>query len=134
MENNRLVNGYKTEEQFVLDCIDKNIIISRPIFNIEPYDFIIEKDNKLYRVQVRKSWIDKEGRNLACLKTSYPRSNKINLTTQNDRIDFVAIYTESKDWYIIPRKAIQHLKSNISVSKNGNYGKYYNNFNFDLSV
>lgn len=132
MKDNRLKNGYKAEEKFVLECLERDIVVSKPIFNIEPYDFIIEKENKLYTVQVRKAWIDKKGRNIACLKTSYPRSNKINLTSQNTRIDFIAILTENNEWYIIPRLKIAHLKSGIAVSKQGNYQKYLNNFDFEL--
>jgi len=128
--NSKLLNGYKTEEKFVLKCLENNIHISRPIFNIEPYDFIIEKDGNFYSVQVKKSWIDSKNRNYVCLKTSYPRSEKKNVVSQNERVDFVAILTENEDWYIIPRKKIEHIKSSIAVSRNGNYKDYYNNFNF----
>ena len=52
--NSKLKNGYETEEKFILKCLKHEISISRPIFNIEPYDFIVEKDNKFYSVQVKK--------------------------------------------------------------------------------
>lgn len=131
MSNNKLKNGYMTEEKFILECLKRDLTVSRPIFNIEPYDFIVEKDNKLYTVQVKKAWVDKKNRNIACLKTSYPRSDKINSITQNERVSYIAILTEQEEWFIIPRIVIANLKTNIAVSKKGNYGKYINNFDFN---
>ena len=52
--NSKLKNGYKSEELFILECLKNDIPISRPIYNIEPYDFIVEVDNKFYSVQVKK--------------------------------------------------------------------------------
>ena len=130
--NSKLLNGYKTEEKFILACLENNIHISRPIFNIEPYDFIIEKDNVFYTVQVKKSWVDKKGRNIVTLKTSYPRSDKVNLVSQNERVNFIAVLTEDNEWYIIPRIELGNIKSGIAVSKKGNYARYYNNFNFEF--
>lgn len=130
--NSKLLNGYRTEEKFILVCLENNIHISRPIFNIEPYDFIVEKSNMFYTVQVKKSWIDKKRRNIVSLKTSHPRSNKVNVVSQNERVNFIAILTENDEWYIIPRVKIDNIKSGIAVSKKGNYAKYYNNFNFEL--
>lgn len=129
--NSKLKNGYQTEELFILECLKNDIPISRPIYNIEPYDFIVEVDNKFYSVQVKKSWKDKKGLNIVCLKNSYPRSNKVNVVSKNLRVDFMAIITEDKKWYIIPREKIEHIKSNIAVSQKGNYKKYLYNFKFD---
>lgn len=128
--NSKLKNGYKTEEIFVLKCLENDISISRPIFNIEPYDFIVEKENIFYSVQVKKAWIDNKNRNIVCLKSSYPRSAKTRVASQDERVNFVAILTDKGDWYIIPRKEIMNIKSCISVSRKGRYAKYINNFDF----
>ena len=69
----KLKNGYIAEEKFALECLSRNIPISRPLFNTEPYDFIIECEKKFISVQVKKSWKDKKGRNVVCIKSSYPR-------------------------------------------------------------
>jgi hypothetical protein len=124
-----LKNGYEAEERFVLECLKKDIPISRPIYNVEPYDFVVESCGVMYRVQVKRSWVDDKGRNMVCLKSSYPRSNKSNIVGQNDRVDFVAVLV-SDDWYIVPRDAIQQIKSQASFSCSGKYGKYINNFAF----
>lgn len=124
----KLKNGYLTEELFIIECLQREIAISRPIYNIEPYDFVCEINKCFVSVQVKKSWKDKRGLNIVSLKTSYPRSDKCNIITHDDRVDFIAAYVEEDGWYIIPRKVIKNINSNIAVSKNGKYAKYLNMF------
>lgn len=106
----KLKNGYAAEEKFVLCCIEKNIPISRPIFNTEPYDFIIEINGKFKSVQVKKSWKDGKNRNVVCLKSSYPRSCKRRLVGENKNVDFLAVLVNYWEWYIIPTSAIENKK------------------------
>ena len=125
----KLKNGYLAEEKFVVECLNRNIPISRPIYNIEPYDFVVEVNGHFLSVQVKKSWVDKKGRNVVCLKSSYPRSNKIKTVGEQTNVDYLAVLVDYWDWYIIPRNAIKDIKSNIYVSKKGQYKDYYNNWN-----
>lgn len=125
-----LKNGYMTEEKFVLECMERDISVSRPIFNTEPYDFIVEANQELLRVQVKKAWKDAKGREMVCLKSSYPRSTKEHVASQNVRVDFIAAISTTGEWYIIPRRVLQHIKSNIAISHKGEYSKYINNFDF----
>ena len=92
---NKLKNGYLTEEKFIIECLERDIPISRPIYNTEPYDFIIEVNNRFLSIQVKKSWIDKKGRNIVCLKSSYPRSSKINRVGEHKNVDYIAILVGS---------------------------------------
>lgn len=125
----KLKNGYLAEEKFVVECLNRNIPISRPICNIEPYDFVVEVNGHFLSVQVKKSWVDKKGRNVVCLKSSYPRSNKTKTVGGQTNVDYLAVLVDYWDWYIIPRNAIKNIKSNICVSKKGAYKDYYNNWN-----
>ena len=124
----KLKNGYLTEEKFIIECLERNIPISRPIYNTEPYDFIIEVNNRFLSIQVKKSWVDKKGRNIVCLKSSYPRSNKINRVGEHENVDYIAILVGSQDWYIIPRMLVKDIKANICITKNGKYKNFYNNW------
>ena len=126
----KLKNGYITEEKFALCCLDRNIPISRPIYNTEPYDFIIEVNGEFKSVQVKKAWVDKKGRNVVCVKTSYPRSDKSTTVGKQTNVDYLAVLTKYWDWYIIPRTMIKDIKSNICVSTKGRYKDCYNNWNF----
>lgn len=125
----KLRNGYMAEEKFILECLSRDIPISRPIYNVEPYDFIIQHNNKFYSVQVKKSWINKKGGHIVCIKSSYPRSNKKNVVSENT-VDYLAVLDGYWDWYIIPCGAFRGKVSNISVSEKGVYGKYFNNWEF----
>ena len=126
----KLKNGYVTEEKFILECLNRNIPISRPIYNVEPYDFVVEINGKLISVQVKKSWIDKKNRNIVCIKSSYPRSSKTKYVN-SESCDYLAVLVGDLDWYIIPTIAFDGVVSNISVSKTGAYSKYLNNWDFE---
>ena len=125
----KLKNGYVAEEKFAICCLEKNIPISRPLYNTEPYDFVIEVNGKFKSIQVKKAWKDKKGRNVVCVKSSYPRSEKTMTVGQQKNVDYLAVLVNYWEWYIIPRTAIESIKSNICVSTKGKYKDYYNNWN-----
>lgn len=50
---NTTQTGDISEQKFVLFCLENNIPISRPIGNNLPYDFIIEYDGRLTKIQVK---------------------------------------------------------------------------------
>lgn len=129
----KLQNGYIAEEKFVLECLSRNIPVCRPIFNVEPYDFIVELVDGFVSIQVKKAWVDYKKRNIVCLKTSYPRSKQKYIIGQKSNVDFLAIITDEQEWYIIPRTLIVD-KYNICVSHKGNYRQYYNNWEFFKSL
>lgn len=130
--NNKLKNGYLTEELFVVACMERDIVVSKPITNTEPYDFVIENGcGDLVRVQVKKSWTDEKGRNVVSLKSSYPRSKKRNVASENSRVDYISVFC-CGDWYNIPRSELQGIKSGICVSKSGERAKFINDFSFKM--
>lgn len=128
---NKLKNGYMAEEMFAINCLDKNIPISRPIYNTEPYDFIVEINGKFKSVQVKKSWRDKKGREVVCLKSAYPRSKIKKVVGEQMNVDFLAVMDSSQNWYIIPRGCIEAVKSNICVSPKGKYKGFLGNWRFE---
>lgn len=119
----RLRNGYIAEELFILKCLEYDIPISRPVFNVEPYDFVIESHGTLLRVQVKKAWISTRGRHVVSIVGTHPRSKVKNKATKNDRVDIFAIW-DDPSWYLIPRFAIEHIESQFCVSSSGSYSKY----------
>lgn len=129
--NIKLKNGYVTEEKFILECLSRNIPISRPIYNTEPYDFIIEINGTFKSVQVKKSWTDKKNRKVVCIRTSSPRLRIRRTVGEQKNVDYLAVLVDCWDWYIIPRVIIEDVKVNISVSTKGRYKEYYNNWTFE---
>ena len=49
----KLKNGYVAEEKFTLECLTRNIPISKRLYNTEPYDFVIEVNENLYRFKLK---------------------------------------------------------------------------------
>lgn len=128
-----LRNGYVTEQEFTVEAMRRGLTVSRPIANIEPYDFIVEHEHRMIRVQVKKCYQNSRGHNVADLRNNSMRSSGTKRTciTTSDRIDFVALYCESEGlWYVIPLEVIQHLKSNVIVSIRGKYSSYIDNWEF----
>ena len=127
-------NGYLAEEKFIQECLVRDIPISKPVFNTEPYDFICEIEDKFLSVQVKKSWMDEKGRKQICLKNSYPRSDIKHYVSERPNVDFIAAYDdEYDDWYIIPRDVYKNIKSVLCIRRGGKYGKFINNFSFTVS-
>ena len=56
---NKTQIGDISEQKFVLYCLERDIPISKPIGNNLPYDFIIDLNNKLYRIQVKTAYAGK---------------------------------------------------------------------------
>lgn len=127
----RLKGGYLAEELFILECVKRDISVSRPVFNVEPYDFICEIRGEFISVQVKKSWTDKKGRKMVCLVTSSPRVKERRSLSQDKRINYFAVLVDDVDWYIVPRKAFAHVKRQTCLSNHGPYKKYLNNFDFE---
>jgi len=121
----KLKNGYAAEELFILKCLETDVPISRPVFNVEPYDFVIELNGELLRVQVKKAWIDSKGRHIVSIVGTHPRSKARNKATKNDRIDMFAVW-DAPNWYLIPRRKVEHIESQFCVSDTGSYSKYKN--------
>ena len=68
---------------------------------------------------------------MVLLKSSYPRSNTRKTVGEHENVDYLAVLVNYWEWYIIPRKFIKDVRSNISVSKKGKYKDYYNNWTFE---
>ena len=58
---NTQLQGAMTEQKCFLKCIESGFSISKPLFNNERYDFILDTGKKLLKIQVKTSrWSDEE--------------------------------------------------------------------------
>lgn len=127
----RLKNGYLSEQRFIVEAMENDVLVSKPITNTEIYDFVVDVNKSLYRVQVKKSWKDKKDRNIVTLRSCYPRSDIRRSLTEYEEVDFLAIDCKDEgNWYIIPLDVIRDVKSAIAVRNTGKYAKYINNWGF----
>lgn len=92
--------GDITEYRFALYCMEHNIPISKPMNNNLPYDFIIEINNKLLKVQVKTGY-DSTGQNTFMFNTRSTSKNYNEIINKNyiGKIDgFITYYS------VIPNK------------------------------
>lgn len=126
-----LKNGYIAEQQFIVEAMKNDLTVSKPISNTEPYDFVVEHNSRLIRVQVKKAYIVRPKRYAAALRSSNNRNNR-SYVADSDRVDYMALHCAETDiWYIIPHHVISHLRSSVILCEDGKYASYINNWNFE---
>ena len=89
---NKTQIGDISEQKFVLYCLTHNIPISKPIGNNLPYDFIIDFNNKLYRIQVKTAYASKTP-NSWIFNTRSTSKNYTEIINKNyiGKIDYFAV-------------------------------------------
>lgn len=116
--------GVSAEALFDYVATTNKFLVSRPITDTD-YDRIIEKNGKLWRVQIKMTSQKKvNGTTSYVASSSKPRGGRY-----GNKIDVIAIYVKPEDkWVIIPAYVIESSK--IIISKSGKYSKYVNNWEF----
>ena len=97
-------------------------IVSVPLNDTQDYDLIVDKENKLYRVQVKAtSCKTKYGNYQVALKSCGGTKGKTYKTIINTNIDEVFIVTDNIEIYIIPIKKIENYTTLNLCEKYKNY-------------
>ena len=100
--------------------------VSIPLNDTQDYDLIIEKENKLQKVQVKSTGCIGKGNNYqVALKSCGGTKGKTYKTIKETNIDLVFIFTKKRDIYLIPKNDIKNV-STLSLCKK--YTKYIVNF------
>jgi hypothetical protein len=90
------IKGQISELAFMSKITNLGGLISKPVHPSSPYDFIIDFESRLSRVQVKSTWIrrfDTYGEYFHIKALGYNESN----------VDYIACYIQPNDsWYIIP--------------------------------
>ena len=101
-------------------------IVSIPLNDTQDYDLVVEKDNKLKRVQVKASSCkSKYGIYQVALKSCGGTKGKTYKTIIDTNIEEIFILAEDLSMYIIPKKTL----NNVSTL---NMGKKYNEFKVNI--
>ena len=95
--------GEITEQQVALEFLKLGYLISKPLVQSSRYDFILDVNHKLYKIQVKTS-TPKEENSYIEFATSTSHTNTkgtVNLTYSEKDVDFFAtIY--NNECYLIP--------------------------------
>ena len=95
--------GDITEQKFILYCLEKEIPVCKPVGNNLPYDFIIEYNNQLLKIQIKTARLNKDNNDVIIFNTRSCSKNYNEITTSDyvGKIDYFA--TEwNNNWYFIP--------------------------------
>lgn len=95
---NKTQIGDISEQKFVLYCLNHDVPILKPIGNNLPYDFIIDFNNQLYKIQVKTAYTGKTI-NSWIFNTRSTSKNYTEITNKNyiGKIDYFAVINPSCD-------------------------------------
>ena len=123
--------GFYAENIFIGECIKRDIKISKPILDVNGYDFVIEVNNEFKKIQVKCSGCPPKDNPYSYKVNTFHGSNGDKYT--DNHCDFICSYLIEHDiWYIIPiekinSKSIRLPHTNISKSKS-KYVEYFENW------
>lgn len=119
MDRNQL--GCLAEYKFCTKAIENGFNVSMPLLDSSPYDCILERDLKLYKIQVK---------NISAKRKFNGNNIHLVLRRSTDfytkaEVDYFAIYFTVLDgFFIIPN----YKQKSIRLSINGKYKNNFNNF------
>ena len=119
MDHNQL--GCLAEYKFSVKAIQEGFNVSMPLLDSSPYDCIIERDLKLYKIQVKNVSASRKF-NRDSIHVVLRRST--NFYTK-DEVDFFAIYFTVLDGFFIIPNCQQR---SVRLSMQGKYKENFNNF------
>lgn len=119
MDHNQL--GCLAEYKFCTRAIENGFNVSMPLLDSSPYDCIIERDLKLYKIQVKNVSASRKF-NRDSIHIVLRRST--NFYTK-DEVDFFAIYFTVLDGFFIIPNCQQR---SVRLSMQGKYKENFNNF------
>lgn len=119
MDRNQL--GCLAEYKFSVKAIEEGFNVSMPLLDSSPYDCIIERDLKLYKVQIKnvspERKFNRDSIHLVLRRTT-------DFYTKEE-VDFFAIYIMVYEgFFIIPN----YQQRSIRLSIDGKYKDNFNNF------
>lgn len=128
---NKTQIGDISEQKFILYCLQHEVPVCRPIGNNLPYDFIIDYQNCLYKIQVKTAYPG-QGKNSWIFKTRSTSKNYSEIVEKDyiGKIDFFAVVNPTNDFMcFVPinqaAKGSMSLYYGENPTKQQNYYKDY---------
>jgi len=119
---------------FLKEAVKRDLKVSKPFSHHNKYDFIIDDDENLYRVQIKSCRMEGKGNGYRVRICNGNGSYGKKSAYGKNEIDFFGIYlVPVETWFIIPRKATANNKSVYLLpnDKSSKYGKYQENWGFE---
>lgn len=94
--------GEITEQQVAIEFLKLGYLVSKPLVQSSKYDFIVDINHCLYKVQVKTSSLKEDSYLEFCTSTSHTNSQGTkNLSYSNEDVDFFATMYNGQ-CYLIP--------------------------------
>lgn len=106
--------GEITEQQVALEFLKKGYLVSKPLVQSSRYDFIVDINHRLYKVQVKTGTVKEDAYIEFATSTSHTNTQgTINLSYSQEDVNFFATMYQN-ECYLIPfelcGKRIQRLR------------------------
>lgn len=89
---NKTQIGDISEQKFILYCLEKEVPVCKPIGNNLPYDFIIDFDNHLYKIQVKTAYkASTQGSWTFNTRSCSKNYNEVTTSNYIGKIDYFAV-------------------------------------------
>lgn len=109
------IKGTLTQLQCVADFIGRNILVSEPVVADSKYDYIVDINNKLYKIQCKSASLSQDGNYISLkTKTTNVRTMKDTYYTKDD-IDYFYSCYDGKS-YLIPVEDSGHGETRLRFS------------------
>ena len=94
--------GEITEQQVALEFLKLGYLVSKPLVQSSRYDFIVDINHKLYKIQVKTGTLKEDAYIEFATSTSHTNTQgTLNLTYSSDDVDFFATMYENQ-CYLVP--------------------------------
>lgn len=113
--------GEITEQQVALEFLKLGYLISKPLVQSSKYDFIVDINHNLYKIQVKTSSLKEDSYIEFATSTSHTNTKgTVNLNYSADDVDFFATMHEGQ-CYLIPYKICGKRSQRLRLvpTKNG---------------
>lgn len=123
MPLNTHFQGKTTELEVALAFLNRGYLVSQPLVSDSRYDFIVDINNQLYRIQVKTCHTDNEDKDYIVFATSSSHTNTnrtFNRSYTSKEIDYFATYYNG-ECYLVPVEEAAHRSQRLRFNppKNG---------------
>lgn len=114
--------GEITEQRVALEFLKLGILVSKPLVQSSKYDFVVDINTKLYKIQVKTSTIREDGAyfNFATSTSHTNTKGTLNLTYSAEDVDYFATISEGQ-CYLLPYEVCGNRAQRVRLqpTKNG---------------
>ena len=113
--------GEITEQEVALEFLKLGYLVSKPLVQSSKYDFVVDINHKLYKVQVKTGTLREDAYIEFATSTSHTNSKgTVNLNYSEDDVDFFATMYEG-ECYLVPYEVCAKRSQRLRIipTKNG---------------